>query len=594
MNTLKSGFFWRLFLSHIILAFLAVGAVGLVNERRMEKDSRAEISASLLAKARTLAEFPGSLFAGGRGGGSGLLVKRLSRNEGVRITVILPDGRVVADSDENPARMDNHAGRPEIVAAGKSGTGENTRWSKTLSEDMTYVAVAVRGNGRILGYVRTALPLTAVREKIARMRAIVITAGVSVLFASLLFGFLLARQIALPLARMARTAEGIADGREEGEVSVAGPGEVGLLARSFNRMTGRLRERMDIISQERGRVLAVLAGMQEGVVALDLDGRIMLMNESACRILGTSPRESAGKLINEVTRVPAILETVSGGLKSAAPGQVEIVVPGRQGDRLIGLHAVSLNDTGGRQTGFIMVLDDLTDLRRLERVRRDFVANVSHELKTPVSAIKGMLETVIDDPKLSDIERSHFLGRAKAQVNRMAALVDDLLALSRAESGVEAMEREPVDFRGPVRESLLFSAQLVQARGLKVESEIPAEPVLVHGDAESLRQAVGNLVDNAVKYSGTGGLVTVRLRAGEREALVEVSDTGPGIGPEHLDRIFERFYRVDKARSREMGGTGLGLAIVRHIAIAHGGRVEVSSALGRGSIFRLYIPLFRA
>ena len=594
MNTLRSGCFWRLFLSHIILAVLAVAAVGFFNERRLEMDSRAEISASLLAKAKTLAEFSVPLFASPAGKGNEQLIKRLAANEGVRITVILPNGRVVADSDENPARMESHAGRPEIISAGKNGVGENTRWSKTLSEDMTYVAVAVRRNGRISGYIRMAIPLTAIREKTARMRALVVTVAVSVLFASLVFGFLLARQVSLPITRMARTAEGIADGREEGEVIVSGPGEIGILARSFNRMTAHLRERMDTIGRERGRVLAVLAGMQEGVVALDLDGRIMLMNESACRILGTSPSESAGKLINEVTRVPAILETISGGLKSAGPESAEVIVPGREGDRIIGLHAVPLDDTRGSHTGFMMVMNDLTDIRRLERVRRDFVANVSHELKTPVSAIKGLLETVIEDEKMSDGDRKNFLSRAQSQVVRMSALVDDLLTLSRAESGVEAMEREAVDFRGPVREALIFSAQTVKARGLTVDSDVPGAPVQVHGDPESLRQAVGNLVDNAVKYSNTGGRVAVKLAVDGREAVVEVSDTGPGIGPEHLDRIFERFYRVDKARSRELGGTGLGLAIVRHIAIAHGGRVQVDSALGRGSIFRLYIPLFRA
>lgn len=593
MNTLRSGYFWRLFLSHIILAFLAILAVGLINERQMERGSRAEISASLLAKANNIGELAGGIFQEAGGPVVVQMVRRLATNDGVRITLIRANGSVLADSDENPDRMDNHSNRPEIIAAKTAGTGENTRWSHTLSEDMTYVAVAVRKHGQIKGFIRTALPLTAIREKTRRMRVVVATAGLTVLLVSFFFGFLFARKIANPLAGIARTAEGIADGREEGEVVVSGPGEIRTLARSFNRMTAHLRDRMDAIGQERGRVLAVLAGMQEGVVAVDLDGRIMLMNESACRILGTSPRESAGKLVSEITRVPAILETVSAGLKSASIGESEVIVPGRQGDRLIGLHAVSLDDTRGRQTGFMMVLNDLTDLRRLERVRKDFVANVSHELKTPVSAIKGLLETVIDDPSMSEIEKKHFLGRAQAQITRMATLVDDLLTLSRAESGVEAMERETLDFRGPVRESLIFSAQLAQARGLKVESEIYAGPVMVHGDAESLRQAVGNLVDNAVKYSIAGGRVLVRLSAGEREALVEVSDTGPGIGPEHLDRIFERFYRVDKARSREMGGTGLGLAIVRHIAITHGGRVQVDSALGRGSIFRLYIPLSR-
>ncbi len=373
-----------------------------------------------------------------------------------------------------------------------------------------------------------------------------------------------------------------------------GPGELTELARSFNRMTARLRERMEALGRERNQVVAMLGGMAEGVVAVDLDGRIMHLNEAACRILETRPGESAGRTIGELTTVTDLLEAVSTGLRDGAPRRQEIAMPGRKGDRTIGLRSTPLGDSHGRPVGLLLVMNDLTDLRRLERVRKDFVANVSHELKTPVSAIRMLVETLIEDEKMEPAEHRRFLERAGDQAVRMSSLIDDLLTLSRVESAEARPEHVLLDLREPVEDSVEALTAAAQTREVTLETSLPGEPVEVRADAESLRQAAGNLIDNAVKYSPSGGRVAVKLRSEGREAIVEVSDSGPGIGPEHLDRIFERFYRVDKARSREMGGTGLGLAIVRHIAIAHGGRVAVESALGKGSVFRLHLPLSNA
>jgi len=586
-----SRYFWRLFITHGVVALLAISTVGLIAERQIERDSRANLVASLRARAATIAEIAGGPLTGEGAVASESMVRRLGSQTGIRITLISRDGRVIADSEEAPKKTDNHSGRPEIIAARERGEGVDTRHSRTLGVDMTYLALRVQHGGRLAGFVRTAMPLTAVREKIHRLRANIALAGLAGLGASLLIGFLLARQVARPLSGMARAAEAVADGREQGDVPMEGSGEMAELARSFNRMTARLRERMDALGRERNQVLAILGGMVEGVIAVDLDGRIMYMNEAACRIAGTSPGESAGRTIGEVCRVPDLLEAASTGLRDGKPRVTEIVMSGRAGGRTIGLRIAPLGDARGRQAGLLLVMNDLTELRRLERVRKDFVANVSHELKTPVSAIRMLVETLIDDDKMEQAEHRRFLERTRDQAVRMSALVDDLLTLSRVESANAAPERLTFDLRGPVEDSVDALSASAKLRGLALEIALPGEPVKVMGDHESLRQAAGNLVDNAVKYTPSGGKVVVRLGMEGSEAVLEVSDTGPGIGPEHLDRIFERFYRVDKARSRELGGTGLGLAIVRHIAIAHSGRVTVESALGRGSVFRFYIPL---
>jgi len=458
----------------VVLIVPTTAALGLLIGWRLDRDARGDLGQSLRAKAVLL----GDLAAHGGFGGRELegRIRRLGAGIGTRLTIVGAGGRVVADSEEEPSRMENHADRPEIVAARDRGAGTATRWSHTLRADMMYVAVAVRSGGRIVGYARAALPLTAVRDRLAHVRALVVLGVLVATAGGLVLGFFFARSVTRPLTALTEAAEAIAAGEHDREIRTGAPAEIGQLAAAFKRMTGRLDERMEAV-------------------------------------------------------------------------------------------------------------------RRLETVRRDFVANVSHELKTPVTAIRGLAETLMDDPGMDAETHRGFLGKVRDQAARLSGLVGDLLTLSRVESGEGALERELLDFRDPVRDSIRALQPAVEKKGLAFEAGIAEAPLTVHGDREALRQVADNLLDNAVKYTPAGGRVRVSLRRDGAEAVLEVIDTGPGIAPEHLGRIFERFYRVDKARSRELGGTGLGLSIVRHVALAHGGRTAVESVLGKGSTFRVNLPI---
>jgi two-component system phosphate regulon sensor histidine kinase PhoR len=272
----------------------------------------------------------------------------------------------------------------------------------------------------------------------------------------------------------------------------------------------------------------------------------------------------------------------------------EVRLPAERRDRVLLLQASPLRDAAGELSGAVLVLHDVTELRHLEEVRRDFVANVSHEVKTPLTAIRGMVETILEDPSMDEPTRNRFLERVRSQAGRLSALVTDLLTLSRVERREEAPEKGTLDLRGPVRESFEQQTSEGEDKGLSMEIETPDSPVPVFGDMEALRQAVDNLLSNAVRYTPSEGRIWVRLRTEGEFAVVEVQDTGIGIEPRHQERVFERFYRVDKARSRELGGTGLGLSIVKHITIAHEGSVSLESAPGQGSTFRIRLPLRHA
>jgi two-component system phosphate regulon sensor histidine kinase PhoR len=288
--------------------------------------------------------------------------------------------------------------------------------------------------------------------------------------------------------------------------------------------------------------------------------------------------------------VPEVSEALLRTIREGADRSAEVVLPGRPEDQVLELRSSPMRGARGEVDGAVVVVHDVTRLRRLEVVRRDFVANVSHELKTPLTAIRGLVETLLDDQDMDEGTRRRFLGKVHRQVQRLSALVADLLTLSRVESGQAAFERVPLDVRNPVRESVRALLGEAQAKSLDLQVELPMEPAMVRGDTEALRQVVDNLVSNAIKYTPERGRITLRVRQDGTATTIEVHDTGIGIAPRDRERIFERFYRVDKARSREVGGTGLGLAIVKHVVQALGGQVGVESTLGRGSTFRVTFP----
>ena len=585
-----SRLFWKLYLAYVALILLTAALVGILVDSRIDDEVVEETTSSLDRSATMLCAFVDPLL---RDQPERLPeeIERLGRETGVRFTVVAGTGTVLADSEQDPARMDDHGSRPEVVQAREEGRGVSARYSRTLRLRMLYVARPLGRDGVIVRAARTLEEIEARRASFRR--AVALGAGVAVL-AALLVGIVVGRQFTGPLVKMSDVARAMARGDVGRRLELDRNDEVGEFARSFNVMASQLQERIGTITHDRNNLLAILTSMVEGVVAVDEEERVLHMNAVAGEILGADPEPSVGRRLDTVTRVQAVRDAVSEAVRSGVERSREVLLSGYPEDRILEVHSAPIHgggEEGGGARGAVVVLHDVTELRRLEGVRRDFVANVSHELKTPITVIKGIVETMRDDPSMEAATRERFLERVRGQTERISSIVADLLSLARIESSDQAPEMTQLDLRDPVRESSRALAPSAEARRVELRLELSEAPVLVDGERASLRLLVDNLLDNAVKYSREGGNVRVRVAPEDGRAVLEVQDEGIGIDEKHGDRIFERFYRVDKARSRGLGGTGLGLSIVRNVAVAHAGEVTYRSTPGQGSVFRVSFPL---
>ncbi|MGE0352676.1 MAG: ATP-binding protein [Gemmatimonadales bacterium] len=503
-------------------------------------------------------------------------VTHLSSESGHRITIIDRNGRVAAESnvsEDQQAGMENHAGRPEVREALAGHVGRDTRRSATLGDRFLYVAVP---GGP--GVVRVAAGLGQVEETIHRsQRSIVAAAVIALLFGSLL-AFVAGRSIAQPLTALAGAARAIAAGNLP-RFPRSGVPDIDSLVRALRQMNIQLAERFDQLRREQAETAALLESMIEGVIAADARGHVIMANEAARRMLGYAAGVPLPDL-PQLFRAKAAREVVD----LARNGQS---VHGRElemDDRVLAANARAL--PGG---GVVLVLIDLTEMRRLEKVRRDFVANVSHELKTPLTSISGYAETLLaDQPDRTTAER--FLQVILGNARRMQRLVDSLLDLSRIESGRWQPKIETLDLNLIGREAADALRDRVTAGKVRLELDIAPEAARLRADPDAVRQILTNLIDNGLRYTPAGGRIIARARRNDGEVALSVSDTGTGITSDHLPRIFERFYRADSARSRDEGGTGLGLAIVKHLTEAHGGRVAAESELGRGTTITCWLP----
>ena len=619
----RSRVLWKLYGSYALLIVIAVAGIGLLLFSRLRADALSDIDDNLRSEAALLVELARPALEAAAPGSSAdgptqalqNRVARAGRQLGTRLTVIAVDGRVLADSARDPQKMDDHSQRPEVRGARETGEGTASRRSDTLGAQLRYLALAVEDDrSTLVGYARVSRSLESIRRELGALAWRILLGGLLAVPVALALALFLARRITYPLDAMTEAAEALAAGNVETRIDVpVGRDELGALARAFNSMSRRLRSQMETITLDSGQLRAILASMGEGVVAVDAEERVVHMNAAAGRILDVDPGDAVGKPLWELTRVRGISEALEEAFRSPAddegPSQERVLtIPGRS-DRTLELRVSPLRNgrpaspgaRGGRagdSHGAVLVLEDVTELRRLETIRSDFVGNVSHELKTPVTAIRGLTETLLDDPEMPPETRDRFLGKIQGQALRLSSLVSDLLSLSRLESQGQGsgedgddIEAEPLPLRSALEASVRAFQPASDAKNIQVEVDLPEEPLHVHADLLALQEAVGNLLDNAIKYSPAGSSVEVRLRRLQDEALIEVQDHGPGIEPRHQDRIFERFYRVDKARSRELGGTGLGLAIVKHTVLSLGGRISFLSQPGAGSTFRITLPL---
>ncbi len=523
-------------------------------------------------------------------------IERICKEAGqltdIRFTVILPDGRVVGDSRENPTHMDNHADRPEIRAAVAEGFGQSMRYSNTLDRNLLYVATAMRNGEHLLAVTRAALPVVFLDEQKKAIQWRMAGGGLVIALLVGVISLLATRKISRPIEELRIGADVFSSGNLEHKLAIPDTEELASLAEAMNKMAGQLDRRLKTVVDQRNELETVLANMHEGIVAINTHEAIISMNRAAADMFENDREKATGRSVQEVVRNIELQTFVRQALATDDEQEDDISLF-RPSETILNIRSSPILDVRGQRIGTLLVMADVTKLRRLENMRRDFVANVSHEIKTPLTAIKGYVETLFNQEVDSKEDAERFLGIIIKHVNRLNAIVVDLLSLSRIERTGED-SGSALDFADTRLGDIIQTAVQVcqkQADEKNISIEQRGELDLkAHVDATLLEQAILNLLDNAIKFSDDGNMVAIDVERRNGATGIHITDHGCGIARNHLARLFERFYRVDKARSRQMGGTGLGLAIVKHIVQAHGGQVTVVSRPGRGSTFSVLLP----
>ena len=572
----------RLALTYSALALLVMAVLGWSLAETVHDFYLAQVRAELLEETAVVGDVVTPLLSEEADRSRlGSAVDRLGEALRARVTIVTMDGVVLADSDGEAAAMENHRGRPEIQDAIRAGAGSSIRPSTTLHQSFVFVARALAAEGVV---VRLGIPLDVV-DGIVRdtQRQVAVAALIAAVLMSAA-GLFVAQRIGEPLEALRTQATSVAMGRLDVSVDPAPTRELGDLGRAFNAMTGRLRSTLAELERVRVRLEATLANLSDGVVITDERGYIVLANVAAREMVAADGAD-VGEPIIQFARDHELADMVHQVLATPRTTAERTVQHGRSG-RTLEAAARSL-DMAGERIG-VVVLRDVTELRRLERMRREFVANVSHELRTPLASIRAMVETLeagaLDDPSVS----SDFLARIISEVDRLALLVDDLLDLARLESGRTELSPESLDPASIVHHSARRLAPQIERSGLTVIVEVAPETPNVVADRARIEQVLLNLIDNAVKFTPAGGSVTVRAGPDADFVRFEVRDTGVGLAPEVMPRLFERFYKADRSRRSE--GTGLGLAIAKHIVQAHGGSIWAEPNPGGGSAFIFRLP----
>jgi two-component system, OmpR family, phosphate regulon sensor histidine kinase PhoR len=505
-----------------------------------------------------------------------------------RVTIIDPNGIALADSHHDPETMENHSNRPEIIQAHRdsSGAGSSIRHSATINQDLCYSAIRLTYHDQPGYILRLAVSLDDVDSSIAAVRLKILWASFYAALLALVFAYFFSRSFTQRIARLRTFAEGLVDAHFSQAAPSDTDDELGALGRSLSVTATQLGNLVDRLSVESAQREAILSSMVEGVLAVDSNLRITFANESFARVVGATHPVPAGKSLVEVVRAPELREVLTWVLTSGESVRRRMQL--HSAERAFEVQAAPL--TSGAARGAIAILHDITDLERLERIRRDFVANVSHELRTPLTAIRGYAETLLEGALEDQENNRRFLEIIKTNAIRLNNISSDLLTLSELEAGKARPEPEVVGIRAAVESAFRTLESEAQLRGVSLVCG-PIEEAKVLGNRLQIEQALVNLLDNAVKFNRPKGEVRVEvMRANDGRIRITIADTGVGIPHEDLPRIFERFYRVDKARSREVGGTGLGLSIVKHIIERMNGSVNVESQFGKGSTFTLLLP----
>jgi two-component system phosphate regulon sensor histidine kinase PhoR len=518
-------------------------------------------------------------------------VKKLTAGTDLRVTVIDPEGIVLADSRETAAAiaaMDNHATRPEMAAALRKKTGVAIRYSMTLNTRMLYVAVPVQDRATVLGVVRTSMPITRVDEMLASARRPVMSAAILGILIVLVAGIFFSNGLTRRIRRMTTVAKRYAREDWSEMILIDGRDELKMLANTMNQMAVTLRSRIEDLESEKSKVSIILSSMDEGVIAIGRRKQCVMANPAAEKIFEFTSDGTQEKSLIEITRHPQLERIVDQAFQEQKNASGEIQISGKT-KKTLRVNVIVLGPHV-RDMGGILVFHDMTDLRRLENVRKDFVANVSHELRTPLTSIKGFIETLLDGPAKDPATSEKFLKIIAEETGRLGRLVEDILTLGEIEQGVALVKKEKIDLASELPMILERFKPRLEENKIRIENRISGKPLFLSGDMDKVHQVFVNLIDNAVKFNKPEGKIILSADQKPEGVTVTIEDTGVGIPEEALTRIFERFFRADKARSKELGGTGLGLAIVKHIMEAHGGRASCQSAPGQGSCFSVFFP----
>ncbi|MBI1320183.1 MAG: HAMP domain-containing protein [Candidatus Hydrogenedens sp.] len=588
---LRQRLIWQLFPAFLLIALTALVAAALFITQAVRSHLLTQFEQDLAARALLLAPQFDDHLASGDYTEVNALCGLLDAATEAHIMVYRMDGSIAGDSRSDEGGASTQALPPEVLTA-KNGTDMafSERENRREGQTMLYTAYPIMRDGAMLGVVRVGQSLAPISRAVQAMYFWLLIGGTLVAAGVAVVSWRVSHRIIHPIEQMKQGAIRFASGKLDMPVALPEAQEMAELAEAMNTMARQLDDRIRTAVEQRNEQEAILSSMVEGVVAVNRQQHIFSMNRAATRLFEVDPERVQGKSIHFAIRNSRLIEIIGETLKSGGPVSAEIQLH-KEREVLLQAHAAGLKNAAGEPIGVVVVLNDVTDLRRLERIRSDFVANVSHELKTPITSIKGFVETMLDGSVDNPEDTRRFLGIVAKQADRLHTIIEDLLTLSRIEREEEVGESYLSE--GAVRPVLEGAVQICGAAADSKDIRVAiscADTLRARINAPLLEQGLINLIDNAIKYSDAGGEVQVSAEERNDDVRIRVSDRGCGIPGEHLPRLFERFYRVDKARSRAAGGTGLGLAIVKHIAHTHGGRITVESRPGEGSTFTMHLP----
>ena len=569
--------FFKTFSAFLLIMVLVVLLVFLFSSNIVRQQSLDSIHHDLGHLAAVLRQNFVPLLVSGDVAALDILAKELGKEIDVRLTVIAPDGRVLADSQGDPRQMESHADRPEFILALQGRPAEFSRVSSTLRRAMLYQAVPLRSGGRVVGVLRLSLFESTIERALVAIRKKIITFLAVLLALALGAAFLFARDLTEPIKRLTRASRQVAGGDFSPRVRIHGRDELRQLADAFNHMVERQQALLGSVQRQQLELETILASIAEGLLVLDPGGRIILANQSFQKICPQP--ECRGRLYWEALRDARFNDLIKRALATRQDCRGELDI----NDNVYQVHVSPLADTGS----LIATFSDISEYKRLEKIKRDFVANLSHELRTPLTAIKGFVETLAEE---STAQNRDYLEIIRRHTDRLVSMVNDLLTLAEMEEPRMRLEKSRFDLRRLAENVAMIFASRCREKNIRLEVTASADLPAFFGDPFRMEQLFINLVDNAVKYTDSGE-IRVSLAGREKEIEIRVKDTGPGIAAAHLPRIFERFYVVDRARSRGQDGTGLGLAIAKHIVMLHDGRIEAVSPPGQGTEFIITLPL---